>query len=499
MGNQSRRNLPVLLLVILLSTAFIIPAIQKASAQTTAAVVAQLIGKIEERIGQAQSQQINLLSPREFKAAFENYEQAKADDARGRNQKDILKRLQEADKHLDAASNYAKISRTLFSELLAAREAALDADAPQFAPEKFEDAEKTFEAAARKVEDGNTKDASKRRDQAISLYRDAELHAIKENIIGKVHILIQQAKDARAERYAPMTYLKSQTLIQEAENILNTDRKKQSLAREKAEEAAYEANHAMYLSRLVQDYREDDAKWESLILSNEDLLKQIGKEVNLKAIKFDNGFVKPMNQIQQAVKSLNANIKNLGEEIQRKNEELTERRNEIKALKTDLSKSKAVEIGLKDELEAKKRREEKIKRVENLFTANEAKVIREGDLLKIRLVGLTFPPGKSDIDADFFSILTKVQQVIREFPQAKVFIEGHTDSKGHRAANMRLSTARAEAVKSYFQANMGLSDEQIQAVGYGDSRPIAPNTNETGRRQNRRIDVVLDVSKALEY
>lgn len=495
MGNFVRNFL--IFLVIVLFSSFQAPSVT--TAQTTASIVAKLMNTVENEISKAQSEQINLLSPEEFAEAFENFEEAKSDDARGKNQKDIMKKLRRAQEHLTKAFNYAKISKTLFTDLLKARVAALDANAPQYAPELFEEAEEMFRDAASEVEDGDTNNASKKGAKATEGFQEAELYAIKASIIGKVHMLLKKAKETKAEKYAPITYLKAQTLLQEAENILNSDRSKQSLARKKAEEAEYEANHAMHLARIAQDNEDDETRWETLILEHEDLIKKLGKQFNIDEMQYEDGLRKPVNQINQAIQSLKNNLKNLQEELQRKNKEIATVKKEMRDLRIQLDKSKAEKIGLEDELEAKRRREEKIKRVENIFGVTEAKVIREGNNLKIRLVGLTFKPGKSVIDPEFFNLLTKVQQAIREFPEAKIKIEGHTDSKGHTAANDRLSNARAEAVRAYLLANMGLPQGQVQAIGFGSARPIAPNTTEDGRRQNRRIDIVIDISKLSEY
>lgn len=467
-------------------------------AQTTASVVAKMMKTVEDDVNLAQSKQVNLLSPSEFQKAFQNFEEAREADARGKNQTDIIEKLKKAQEHLTKAFNNAKIGATIFTDLLEVREAALDANAPQYAPDLFERAEKIFEGAAKKVEDGNTRAATEKKAEAIDVYQDAELLAIKESIIGNVHSLLEQAKNAKSPKYAPVSFLKSQTLLQESENILNSDRSKQSLAREKAQEAEYEALHSIYLARLAQDNRAEDTNWERLILEHEDLIRNIANELDLKDIQFDNGLSQSVVKINQVIRSLKENIKNLQAELQTRNQELAEQENKVKELRNQLSNSQQAELELKDKLEANKRREAKLKRVENLFGAEEAKVLRESNNLKIRLVGLNFRPGKAEIDAEFFSLLTKVQQAIREFPQAKIFIEGHTDSKGSAAKNLRLSTSRAEAVKSYLMANMGLPDSQVNAVGFGAARPIAPNDTEDGRRQNRRIDLVIDISNAFE-
>jgi OOP family OmpA-OmpF porin len=77
-----------------------------------------------------------------------------------------------------------------------------------------------------------------------------------------------------------------------------------------------------------------------------------------------------------------------------------------------------------------------------------------------------------------------------------VTIEGHTDSYGGDDLNQKLSEDRANAVRQYFIANMNLKAEDVEAVGYGESRPIANNETPEGRARNRRIDIVIQTQIA---
>ena len=93
-------------------------------------------------------------------------------------------------------------------------------------------------------------------------------------------------------------------------------------------------------------------------------------------------------------------------------------------------------------------------------------------------------------------LLTKVMRALREFPNHKYLIAGHTDSQGNDAYNLNLSENRALAVKSYLEANMGLPADQFESIGYGESRPIASNDSPDGRRLNRRIEIVINLDSS---
>jgi OOP family OmpA-OmpF porin len=83
--------------------------------------------------------------------------------------------------------------------------------------------------------------------------------------------------------------------------------------------------------------------------------------------------------------------------------------------------------------------------------------------------------------------LDKVAEVARRCSSFKLEVQGYTDNRGRRAANVRLSQRRAEAVRAWLQ-DKGVPAERLTAVGRGPDNPIASNTRESGRAQNRRIE-----------
>jgi len=147
---------------------------------------------------------------------------------------------------------------------------------------------------------------------------------------------------------------------------------------------------------------------------------------------------------------------------------------------------------INEQLRQERVKRERIERVSDLYRVDEAKVLQDGKNVIIRLTGFTFPSGTSVIEPVFFPLLTKVQESIEEFPSSHIAIEGHTDSKGEDSYNLKLSQKRADAIRTYLVANLGINPERIVAVGYGESRPIANNDTDQGRSMNRRVDVVIE-------
>ncbi len=98
-----------------------------------------------------------------------------------------------------------------------------------------------------------------------------------------------------------------------------------------------------------------------------------------------------------------------------------------------------------------------------------------------------FATAKYRVLPDSFPLLDQVVQVLSDYPKMRVSIQGHTDNVGGETMNMRLSQARADAVRDYF-VNKGVVPDRLESVGYGPTKPIASNKTERGRSANRRTE-----------
>jgi outer membrane protein OmpA-like peptidoglycan-associated protein len=457
----------------------------------------QIFSRTQEKLNEAKAVQADVLSPDIFGRAAKKFGEAQEDFKRNRGIGDIDKKLREADADFNQATQNAKLAKTAFAKLLETRNDALKADAPQYAAENYASGEQFFKETMRKLETGDMTGAKKRGEEAERLLRDAELQAIKVSVIGNVRSLLVKAQDAKVDKLAPLSFGRSQALLAEAENILNTNRYAAATARDKAEAAEYEIRHATYLADQIQRVKSDERELEKYFLNIEKQVTEVSKELNFSP-QFDAGTGKPLNDIRSAIKTLLEEQRRLIAEVARRDKRLDELNKSLDEKNKEISAMQEAKTGLESELVKKQqillekqRQEEKLRGIETMFAPAEAKVIRESGNLRIRLVGLTFPSGRATIQPEYFSLLTKLQRAIREFPGAKVVIEGHTDSIGNDAYNLNLSAERARAVQQYLIANMGLSEDRVQAVGYGEERPIANNDSKEGQMQNRRIDVVI--------
>jgi outer membrane protein OmpA-like peptidoglycan-associated protein len=105
-----------------------------------------------------------------------------------------------------------------------------------------------------------------------------------------------------------------------------------------------------------------------------------------------------------------------------------------------------------------------------------------------------FETGKTAVRAESFGLLDDVATALKENADVKkVVIEGHTDDRGAKTANQRLSKGRAEAVRAYL-VKKGVEPGRLEAKGVGEDRPIADNATAKGREENRRVEFVIPQS-----
>jgi outer membrane protein OmpA-like peptidoglycan-associated protein len=438
-----------------------------------------IFGDVQKKIDEAREQDAELLSPEFYKNAIESFQEANQLYLNNESTRDVREKLTEADRNCTRALEVVNLAKITLKEPMIAREDALKVQADQFAAELFDEGKKKFYQAATEVEGGDIDDARDKGSESEEFFRKAELKAIKDAILGEARRLVDQAQDQKCDKVAPSTFHYAQNLLNETEELLTNNRYAKEDATIKAEECEYEAKHAMYLTQLIQTLQDDERNWEKLQLGYEDILTGLARQFN-EDPRYDAG-------LNSAVETIKANIIELQTERDRLRAEVAKLQEEYDVVREEATLS-STELAKKEELESK------IEKVKSLFTPSEAKVAYDSENLVIRLHGLTFPSGKSIIQPEYFSLLSKVQEAIKIFPEKHILLEGHTDSQGNAATNKRLSEERASAVREYIIANMGISREQITSVGYGSEKPVASNRTTEGRALNRRIDIVIDLS-----
>ncbi|MBU1913499.1 MAG: OmpA family protein, partial [Candidatus Omnitrophica bacterium] len=174
-------------------------------------------------------------------------------------------------------------------------------------------------------------------------------------------------------------------------------------------------------------------------------------------------------------------ISSLGSEIDDLNARLSQLQEEKEAELSNLEKAKLLlEEKLKQEIGDESVRLE----------------MAEKGLAIIFLTEVLFDSGKAEIKSEAFSSLDKVAGVLEQNVEDRnIGIEGHTDNEPIKRSgwksNWELSTSRATSVLHYLVDKKGISPKRVAAIGYGEYRPVASNDTAAGKKQNRRVEIVI--------
>ena len=106
------------------------------------------------------------------------------------------------------------------------------------------------------------------------------------------------------------------------------------------------------------------------------------------------------------------------------------------------------------------------------------------------LMNLNFDTAKFDIKAEHAPIINEVVEVLKNNPEVRIRVDGHTDSRGTEASNQALSENRAKAVREAL-VQKGIAASRLEAQGFGEAQPIAPNDTPANLAKNRRVELTV--------
>ncbi len=456
-----------------------------------------LFQEADEALAQAKAAEAQIYSPGHFESGMKYYKEASNDYESGRTLEAIGKKLNMASVYFLKSVETAKLADTHIKSCISARKDALEAEAPKFRNESWNQAEESFRLALKTLEQGFLDEAKSKASKAEELFRQVEMESIKANYLDETKTLLKEAKNRNVKRRAPETLQRAETLAEKAEKLLEENKYDTDEARQIAQEARYEAQHALYLAEAIQKLENDNRTVESVFLENEALIQNISDEFDLNA-RFQNGVGGPVEKIIAGIQSVLKENGSLKQDLADRNDRLADLNKDLEQIRSQLGNLKTEKADLskvmeeqKQAIEKQKQAKETFERVQNMFTQEEATILRTGSDVIIRLYGLTFPVGKATIESQYFGLLAKLIKAADEYPRSTLTIEGHTDAWGSDEANQKLSTERAVSVRDYLLATAAMDSARIAAVGYGEEKPIASNETAEGRRKNRRIEIAI--------
>ena len=483
------------------------------SAQVSGGSPAGQIAAATSALNQLADLDAGFLIPDTYNKVREAYDRYTRDIREGKSTRDIQRAYAEFDAALVLARERLERVNEMLMIPLEKRAAARRANAPAMVPDAYEAAEKRLERAISRLEDDRVSDAFARGQEAATLYDDARSSVIEMSLIGSARIGLSEAKKQDWDRLAPASFERARRLVEEVTGALDRGEPVSVALRNKAQAADYAVRRAIEVATRVDTLRRDPGNWERVLLSREDLARQAAdvagvaadfladdpqaimtESLRTLAARQDSlvllvqqaegdaaALRAEVDSLRQAIEQqqirLSSMVESYQQDLQRRKEELDRERRELRDYLYE-----------KTQLDAAAQARER-------FSDSEAIVARDPDRLTLRLIGLSFQAGRTEIPRGARGLLAKLGEFLALYPQARVAVEGHTDATGSEDKNVTLSKSRAEAVMQFLADQSGVAAERMTSSGFGSAQPVASNNTRRGRERNRRIDVVLTFSR----
>jgi OOP family OmpA-OmpF porin len=404
-------------------------------------------------VQESYAKQVDVLASDDFEKSMDYFSQAKNENKKGAANKEILESVGYARAYLSRANQEAELNRNKSVEISSARESALRAGARSHS-DKLNEIDEKFSNLTSSNDAITAEDKAKLQNEYLAL----ELYSIKYTNLNVIKKTLKNAEDKNAEKIIPKVYAIAQQKYNAAEKLIETDRHSMMQINSAVAEAKVATDRVMTLLASEKTSRNQTPEQRAITLEGKDL----------------------------TIKQTDEEIVQIEAESAKKDEVLAQQGETLLVAETQ-----------NDELKKKQQDEKVVADAAARFKNNEADVYRQDGLLIIRLKSMNFSSGRSELPSESIAVLNKVKDVIKNLGPGDVSVEGHTDAVGAATANQKLSEKRAQSVMQFFTADEILSDNKMNFVGHGYSKPLSTNKTKEGRAQNRRVDIVIKTNHVI--
>jgi outer membrane protein OmpA-like peptidoglycan-associated protein len=280
---------------------------------------------------------------------------------------------------------------------------------------------------------------------------------------------VQIAQYAKSDQYAADIYNDASKLLKQAQDY--RDRKQWGPSIMTAKEAVQKAEDARTISLRRQ--RDEALQQErAAAAAREAAEKQRAADAHARAA-------------QEAAQRAEAEANARHEADQRALADTARAQADAEALKAQQAGAEAERLRLQAENEKNQLRQQLLQQFNAVLPTRETP---RG--LVVNMQDVLFDTGKYDLKPTAREALAKISGIVLSHPGLNLQVEGYTDSTGSAEFNQKLSEQRANTVRDYLM-NQGLNTNSLSAVGYGLNYPVAPNDTSAGRKQNRRVELVV--------
>ncbi len=354
-----------------------------------------------------------------------------------------------------------KLSKQLKRDLnsvLEARQQALEAYAPEFAEDEFNEAENALHQFSRRVASGYRYDTNDIQD-LVRNYETAFRIAIRTNYLDQALILIQECKDLGSEKYFPQW---TQMAIQKAdqiETLINRPRIDMEFLSSQSEQLQATVHHLLWLTQLLHRFYSQKGQAEIYFKTLENKLDSLGTilgsvpDFKTNYTEILHHFIQRSQQIQDSLQNLVATVKNQQKQLDSLHQE------NMKLMKIQKTQQYV---------------ETKVRALRTEVHKNGGTLITSENGIYIRFSNIHYGPGKIEIPPSAVSKINTFLEAILAFPQQSYTVQVRLPQQGNPAYLQNLALQRANYIKGYLQAQVPLQTNQISTQGLVEPRLSAP-------------------------
>ena len=429
---------------------------------------------------QAEKQQADLLSYREYSKAENNLKKSQQGLSGSYNAKYTAEKAEIAKANFQTALKLSQTRAPNASRILLARRSSLDAGLRKSA---------TLVAALAKVDDDlrdETDNFARKLEpekfsQFQKRYLALEIKAVQFRELETVNNIIKKSSRANAGDLAPDTLENALLDVREAENLIAQSPRDPSVYKGSVKQAMASSVLLSDVMDVILNARgtpENVAL--KIVQQNRELArlsKDVGKlEKNLQATESNlEASESNLMKTEGALKTQNAELKSTKSNLMETESALTKQNQALEQTSIQVRFQKAMDEAVTQ------------------FSEDEAEVYQQGSKLIFRLKRINFASGNATVPQYSKPLLAKINNIMKSLGAETVEVLGHTDSVGPDDLNSKLSNDRALAVANYLSTLKG--GYKLHYKGHGESRPIASNETAEGRAINRRVDLEVTARK----
>lgn len=368
-------------------------------------------------------------------------------------------------------------------------QAASDAEAKKYVLDEYQDASKLIADAKTSINNGNYDEAERKAGEAKDLAsraitgaknakaafenRQTQAYIDTKIAIAKAQFIFDMAKKYNAAEHASEEFELAQIMLEQANKAVRQKEFDQALRL--AAQAETNAVNAKKVAQVREQTRIEQASRGELTARTKDAIFKAEEAVRLMTSELTEIAPELYDKAQ-------ASLKQAKKAMEEKDYELA-----LSSAQKSLTYMTDAEQKVKTISEVEN---ELIKAAEKISNV-QIKTINQGVL--IRFSGDIFTSGSSTLNRNCYPRLKVLADVLKQYPEYDISLEGHTDSIGEADVNLKLSNSRAYNFFKHLVDKHGISEKRLNPVGYGESKPIASNRTRRGREKNRRIDVIIKV------